>query len=44
LVLLGRVDPSDANPMLIFVGIEDRDRIAIGNLHDDAVEDASFYE
>jgi hypothetical protein len=44
LALLWRVDPGNANPMLILVGIENRDRIAIGDFNDDAFEGASFRE
>jgi hypothetical protein len=40
LLLLRRVDPCDADSVLHLVGVEDGDRIAVGNLDDDAFEDA----
>ena len=40
LALLGRVDPCDADSVLHLVGIEDGDRVAVGNLDDGAFKDA----
>jgi len=41
LVLLRRVDPRDANPVLLLGGIQDGDRVAIGILDYGAIEDGS---
>jgi hypothetical protein len=43
LALLGRVDSVDADSMLHLVGVEDRDRVAVGNINDGAFEDVQFF-
>ena len=40
LLLLGSVDPRDADPVLHLVGVEDGDRVAVSNLDYGAFEDA----
>ena len=39
LLLLRSVDPCNADPVLHLSGVEDGDRVAIGNLDDGAFED-----
>jgi hypothetical protein len=39
LALLGGVDTGDADSVLNLVGVEDGDRVTVGNLHDDSFED-----
>jgi len=41
LALLRRINPGDADSMLHLVGVQDGDRVAVGNAYNGAIEDGS---